>query len=162
MKKGRYLNIALIIFIVLLAGVVGYLTLIGKPVSVEQQPVSSQKNIAQTPKNISPDVLPTKIGQCAQTTVVKVMNRLQDGENGPFIAGSGSAIVYTNNGYQVSYDQVFGIDNSHLGDKIELCLASIPSNCPAGDERGKIYSAKNLRTNESWTLPDAEHMCGGA
>jgi hypothetical protein len=43
-----------------------------------------------------------------------------------------------------------------------LCLVSIPKNCPAGDERGKIYSATNLNTTAYWLLPDAQHGCGGA
>jgi hypothetical protein len=41
-------------------------------------------------------------------------------------------------------------------------LVSIPKGCPKGDHRGKIYKATNLRTHGQWTLPDAEHSCGGA
>jgi hypothetical protein len=29
-------------------------------------------------------------------------------------------------------------------------------------DRGKTYSALDLRTKGKWELPDAEHMCGGA
>jgi hypothetical protein len=25
-----------------------------------------------------------------------------------------------------------------------------------------VYKTTNLRTRRSWSLPDAEHMCGGA
>ena len=32
----------------------------------------------------------------------------------------------------------------------------------AGDARGRIYTTTNLRTLESWTMPDSEHQCGGA
>ena len=39
---------------------------------------------------------------------------------------------------------------------------SVPENCPPGDDRGKIYKATNLRTNESWEAPDSQHSCGGA
>jgi uncharacterized protein len=35
-----------------------------------------------------------------------------------------------------------------------------PKDCPHA--RGKFYSATNLRTQGSWLLPDAQHMCGGA
>jgi hypothetical protein len=42
------------------------------------------------------------------------------------------------------------------------CLTKLPTHCPPGDQRGKWYTTTNLRTDESWTLPDAEHMCGGA
>jgi hypothetical protein len=38
----------------------------------------------------------------------------------------------------------------------------LPTNCPPGDHRGKLYTTTNLRTEEAWTLPDAEHGCGGA
>jgi len=38
----------------------------------------------------------------------------------------------------------------------------VPSDCPKGDDRGKVYSAVNKRTGQGWSLPDAEHMCGGA
>jgi hypothetical protein len=33
---------------------------------------------------------------------------------------------------------------------------------PPGDDRGKTYSALDLRTKGKWELPDAEHMSGGA
>jgi len=102
------------------------------------------------------DLLPTKPGQCEMTRVKDVTTRLEG------VADSGSAIEYTNTGYQVSYDQIPGIDHSRPGDPIKLCLISIPQNCPPGDNRGRQYKATNLRTHESWQAADAEHMCGGA
>jgi hypothetical protein len=45
---------------------------------------------------------------------------------------------------------------------VRMCLVSLPQDCPKGDERGKIYRTRNLRTKKSWKLPDAEHSCGGA
>ena len=75
---------------------------------------------------------------------------------------SGSAVTYANRGGQVSYSYIEAIAQSHIGDAVLLCLVSLPQNCPPGDDRGKVYSATNLRTNNSWTLPDAQHMCGGA
>ena len=103
-----------------------------------------------------PDVLPTEVGQCTQTTVKTVGTRL---DNTP---GSGSAIEYADGGTQVSYDQVPGIDHSQAGDSIKLCLVSLPQDCPPGDDRGKVYAATNLRTGETWSEPDSEHSCGGA
>jgi hypothetical protein len=96
------------------------------------------------------------VGECVQTTVQQVGTRL---ENTP---GSGSAISYANGVSQVSYDQVPGIDASQAGDGVKLCLVSLPQNCPPGDDRGKVYSATNLRTGQTWSEPDSEHMCGGA
>jgi hypothetical protein len=100
--------------------------------------------------------LPRRVGECVETRVKTVENRL---ENAP---GSGSAISFVNGGYQVSYDQVPAVDRSRPGDPVRMCLVSIPTDCPPGDTRGRQYHTTNKRTSQSWTLPDAEHMCGGA
>jgi hypothetical protein len=102
------------------------------------------------------DALPLKPGECEMTSVKQVTTRLEG------MPGSGSAIEYTDTGYQVAYEQIPGIDNSKAGDPIKLCLISIPQHCPPGDNRGRQYKATNLRTHESWQAADAEHMCGGA
>lgn len=54
------------------------------------------------------------------------------------------------------------IKNSRVGDHVLNCLVFIPKDCPKGDDRGRIYTVTNLRTLESWTLPDSQHSCGGA
>lgn len=102
------------------------------------------------------DKLPKKEGACSVTTIKKVTTRL-DG-----ITGSGDAVVYANGGYQVSYEKIRGLKGSRAGDKVRLCLTSIPDECPPGDDRGKIYKATNLRTHQSWEAADSEHSCGGA
>lgn len=99
---------------------------------------------------------PTRIGQCVGTRVKEVGTRL---ENTP---GSGSLVTFTNGGVQVSYDQVPEVDESRPGDRVSMCLVSIPKDCPPGDDRGRTYKTTNKRTGQSWTLPDSEHMCGGA
>jgi hypothetical protein len=38
--------------------------------------------------------------------------------------------------------------------------SSIPKDCPPGDDRGREYTTTNLRTDEAWTLPDSQQMCG--
>ena len=108
------------------------------------------------------DPLPTQIGQCTNTTVKDVTTRLQDGTTNRPIAGSGSAVDFANGGYQVSYDTIAAIDQSRPGDPVTMCLVSIPKGCPPGDKRGITYKTTNLRTHSIWTLPDSEHMCGGA
>jgi hypothetical protein len=100
--------------------------------------------------------LPRHVGECVETRVKTVENRL---ENTP---GSGSAITFVNGGAQVSYDQVPEVDRSRSGDRVTMCLVSVPKDCPPGDTRGRQYRTTNRRTGQSWTLPDAEHMCGGA
>lgn len=105
--------------------------------------------------------LPGRVGSCAVVLVKRITTRLEDND-GTEIAGSGSAIEYTNGGYQVSYDTIDGIEHSRAGDRVQLCLTEIPQHCPPGDNRGRVYHAMNLRTHEEWSAPDAEHSCGGA
>jgi hypothetical protein len=100
--------------------------------------------------------IPTDVGQCVKTTITDIGSRLEG------VADSGDAVAYANGVYGVSYDVVTGLRLSREGDPVELCLTAIPEDCPPGDDRGKLYGATNLRNNESWELPDAEHMCGGA
>ena len=104
--------------------------------------------------------LPQRVGLCVETRIKSVETRLVDG-SAP-IAGSGSAVGFDNGGYQVSYDTVPAIEHSRRGDPVRMCLISIPQGCPRGDDRGRLYKTTNLRTHRSWTLRDAEHMCGGA
>ena len=106
--------------------------------------------------------LPARIGQCSRTTVKQVEERLMDGATNQPTPGSGSAIEFANGGYQVSYEQMPAVDRSRPGDPVTMCLVSVPRDCPPGDDRGRMYKTTNLRTRGSWTLPDAEHQCGGA
>mgnify|MGYP006275046965 CR=1 FL=1 len=111
--------------------------------------------------------LPQVLGHCSRTTVSELLYRLGAPDaNGVLIPaiGSGSAIAYSNGGYQVSYDFVPAIHRSRVGDPVELCLTFVPdcAGAPPGDRRGRVYAARNLRTGARWTLPDSQHGCGGA
>jgi hypothetical protein len=97
-----------------------------------------------------------RIGQCQKAEIAELGGRLQG------MPDSGTSIVYSNDVVGISYDVVRAVRNSRVGDPVIVCLVSIPRNCPKGDDRGKVYSAKNLRTKQQWALPDASHMCGGA
>ena len=112
--------------------------------------------IALQPLPAQAGALPKKVGQCTFTTLSAIESRLEG------VADSGDAVEYVNGGYGVSYERVPGLRGARVGDKIKLCLSSLPSDCPKGDDRGKTYAATDLRTHRSWDLPDAEHMCGGA
>ena len=114
------------------------------------------------PIAVSGRPLPIREGTCAQTRIAALEQRLRVGPNGPFIPGSGSAIRFTNGGYQVAYAEIEAVQNSRVGDAVFMCLIRIPRGCPAGDPRGRIYTTTNLRTLESWTMPDSEHQCGEA
>jgi hypothetical protein len=98
---------------------------------------------------------PVRVGECANTTIKWVGTRLG-------APGSGSSVVYQNGLSQVDYDTVPAIDQSRKGDPVHICLVFIPINCPKGDNRGRKYRTTNLRTHQTWTLYDSEHLCGGA
>jgi hypothetical protein len=105
--------------------------------------------------------MPRVPGTCSFTRIKQVTYRLEDGA-GHAVPDSGSAVILENDVYGVSYDSVPEVQNSRRGDRVLTCLVKLPTNCPRGDYRGKLYTTTNLRTEESWTLPDAQHMCGGA
>lgn len=100
--------------------------------------------------------LPTEIGQCVTTKIKSAGGRFADDP------ASGSAIAYENGGSQVSYEVLPAVAASRVGDQVRLCLVSRPRNCPANDQRGSVYRARNLRTQQGWELPDSAHKCGGA
>ncbi len=116
-------------------------------------PVSGQARVGSA--------MPTVAGTCAFTRVTRVHHRLVGEDNRP-IRDSGSAVQLANGVYGVSYEQLPAVDTSRAGDRVLTCLVSIPRGCPPGDNRGRVYTTTNLRTEQSWTLPDAAHRCGGA
>lgn len=106
--------------------------------------------------------LPGREGTCVWTKIARLEHRLRNGDRGPFVSDSGSAVAFANGGYQVSYEEVDAVHHAREGDAVLLCLVTIPRGCPPGDSRGRWYTATDKRTMESWTMPDAEHSCGGA
>ena len=100
--------------------------------------------------------IPTKIGQCENTTIKDIGTRLEG------VADSGDQVIYANGILAVSYETIKGLKGSRVGDPVKLCLTEIPDDCPPGDDRGKTYKATDLRTHKSWSAMDSEHMCGGA
>jgi hypothetical protein len=104
------------------------------------------------------DRLPTHILTCGGSVITEIAGRLEGDTN----FSTGASVFFQNGGGQVSYEKIPAIVNSKRGDHVFICLVFIPSNCPGGDDRGKIYTTTNLRTLDSWTLPDSEHSCGGA
>ena len=108
--------------------------------------------------------IPARVGDCTLTRIEKKSTRIQEqvGHRYEEVAGSGSAIVFKNGIYQVSHNTLPAVESSVVGDRIKLCLIQVPLDCPQGDERGKVYSALDLRTGYHWFLPDSEHICGGA
>lgn len=108
--------------------------------------------------------MPLKVGACVKTTIVRIGTRFSDRLVKPRSADEddGATVMLRNGVYGVSYQYVEAIGQSRIGDPVITCLVSLPKNCPKGDDRGKSYTTTNLRTQEAWSLPDSQHMCGGA
>ena len=100
------------------------------------------------------DGLPEKVAECVETRISELGSRLKG------MPDSGSAVSYENGGYGVTQEIVVPLRRARVGDRVKLCLVSIPQDCPPGDDRGRQYRALDLRTHGRWILPDAEHMCG--
>jgi hypothetical protein len=108
------------------------------------------------------DPLPRRVLDCGGSIITRIADRFGKPLDGPAV--SGSSVTFSNGGYVVGYETVEAIGRSRVGDHVLICLVKIPDpdRCPPGDMRGRFYTVTNLRTLESWTLPDANHMCGGA
>lgn len=116
--------------------------------------------------------LPVRVGECVTTQIVDKSTRF-DGAT-PGEAGGEVYVSFTikvglyiseiphlapnaNPDAYMARTQDFA-----LGDKVRLCLVSLPEDCPPGDDRGKVYSVANLKNNLSFIGIDAWHTCGGA
>ncbi|RUX91801.1 hypothetical protein EN935_16595 [Mesorhizobium sp. M7D.F.Ca.US.004.03.1.1] len=106
--------------------------------------------------------LPLGIGQCASTHIETLTTRLGDDPLETAGPEAGSAATFTNGGTAVSYDREPGLAASKVGEPVEMCLISIPRDCPKDDERGRVYYSLDLVAKGSWALPDSQHLCGGA
>jgi hypothetical protein len=136
-------------FTIALASLLASSAVLARPVPV---------NPAITPN----DPLPVRVLDCGGSVIKQVGDRF----GGPIDASrfSGSSVGFANGGHNVSYDTVEAIKNSRVGDHVLVCLVHIPDpdKCPPNDVRGRVYTVTNLRTLASWTLPDSQHLCGGA
>ncbi|TXM69084.1 hypothetical protein [Methylobacterium sp. WL120] len=110
------------------------------------------------------DTMPKRVGACATTVITAIGTRFGDTLVRPKSkdADDGTGVVLKNGVYGVSYRFVPEVANARVGDPVRTCLVSVPKGCPKGDDRGKVYTTTNLRTQESWTLADSQHLCGGA
>ncbi len=130
----------------------------------KEQTTTTTTKPAQSTANTNPSgsategsSLPTIVGACTNTSIASIQTRLPGSPS-----SMGMSVNYDNGGYQVSYDNPASIQDWQKSDQVKMCLVSIPTNCPAGDNRGKVYKTTNLKTNEVWEAPDASHSCGGA
>lgn len=116
--------------------------------------------------------LPTKIGKCADSFVAEKTTRFEDAVPGE---AGGEVNIGFANGLGVYITEVPYLSNDanpdkHLyhsqdfvkGDKVKICLISVPQECPPGDERGKAYSVTNYKNKKTFSGVDSWHSCGGA
>jgi hypothetical protein len=108
--------------------------------------------------------VPARIGTSVATTITRIGTRFSDRLVKPQADGidEGTSVDLKNGVYGISYAYVEAVARSRIGDRAITCLVALPTGCPKGDDRGKMYTTTNLRTLDSWTLPDSQHMCGGA
>jgi hypothetical protein len=108
-------------------------------------------------------LLPGKVGECADTTITSITDRYgadltpPGSKNG---SDKGTIVRFSNSGVQVSLEKERAIARSQIFDKVNMCLVSVPKDCPAGDIRGRVYRTTNLRTGESWNLANDVRSCG--
>ena len=118
----------------------------------------------QHPEIMGPG-LPKALGHCTRTKITSLSDRAGEPlkpEKPQVGYSNGTVVEYADGGYGVSYGYEAGAAHARVGDEVLLCLSSIPRDCPPGDDRGRFYSATDIRTGGSWMLPDSQHMCGGA
>lgn len=101
--------------------------------------------------------VPTTPGQCQVTRIARLGSRLVGGD-----FGMGVSIVFKNGIGLVDYAPNPVIVQQQAGDVVTVCLVSLPTNCPPGDDRGKTYSVYDHRQQATYTMADSSHMCGGA
>jgi hypothetical protein len=105
--------------------------------------------------------LPTKVGECFETTITSITDRYGDDIPARPKKGAdpGTIVRFSNSGVQVSMRRENSIVHSQVFDKVNMCLVEVPNECP-NDLRGRIYRTTNLRTKESWSLANDVRSCG--
>jgi uncharacterized protein len=114
---------------------------------------------------VGPDIdqpVPEKVGQCAVTIISALTTRFGEPLGGEVEAGAGSAVEFTNGGFQVDYGANDQLLASQSGQRAVMCLMAVPRDCPKGDDRGKLFFTLNTFTQGTWVLTDTSHSCGGA
>jgi hypothetical protein len=68
-----------------------------------------------------------------------------------------------NNGWiNTPYSRTPALERSQPGDKVLVCLIRYYSGCPKGDDRGRTYTVRNIRTGATFEAANGSHICGGA
>lgn len=116
---------------------------------------------AETSRVEVASTMPAHMAECVGSTIAHLTDRfgapLETAD-----ADSGSAVIFANGGYQVSYDREDSLAISHIGDRVTICLFERPRDCPQGVDKGRVYLTINEDRQVFWLLPDNIHQCGGA
>lgn len=116
------------------------------------------------------DQLPKEIGDCVTAEVKKKHFRLW-GRDDPEMPieedGIGKEIIVRLTTGMFLYtgqigDNFLASEYYARGAIVELCLLEFPTDCPPGDDRGKVYSLLDYRTGFKDDVVDSWHLCGGA
>ena len=105
-----------------------------------------QNRVRPTPRNAFP-----AMGKCYYGHIIKI--------NKYHVFYSNGLQQLPDPGYDSKEDKE--IARSRVGDKVKMCVVSLPTDCPPGDFRGITYRAHNLRTGGEWEEGDSLHVCGG-
>lgn len=105
--------------------------------------------------------MPDQVGECVETRISNITTRFGDPVDYSNM-DAGTSVEYANGGRVVSYDRGQGLFDAKAGQRAVLCLLTIPYDCPAGDDRGRLYYTLDVDTKGEWILTDTQHMCGGA
>jgi len=116
--------------------------------------------------------LPKKVGDCVDSSIAEKVTRFEGAVAGE---AGGEVAVQLKNGISLYIQNIanfpstenadkymFSTNDFLKGDKVKVCLQELPTDCPKGDDRGKIYSVTNYKNNLSFVGVDAWHLCGGA
>ncbi len=105
--------------------------------------------------------LPSKVGECFDTTITAITDRYGDDLSPRAKRGAdpGTLVRFSNSGVQVSLKRENAVVHSQIFDKVNMCLVDVPKECP-NDLRGRVYRTTNLRTKETWSLANDIKSCG--
>jgi uncharacterized protein YecT (DUF1311 family) len=115
---------------------------------------------------------PARVGDCADSVIAGKETRFQGTTPGE---AGGELFVRLGNGLTLylidvslnpppeSADRyMYSTSDFAIGDRVRVCLTSLPQDCPPGDDRGKQYSVLNYKNQLSFNGVDSWHTCGGA
>jgi hypothetical protein len=100
-----------------------------------------------------------RVGSYLPTRIASIGSRFAEGMPS---SDAGTTVDFDNGVHLVDYGLIEPVARSRAGDAVRLCVHALPEDCPGHDIRGIEYRAHNLRSGETWTMVNSQHMCRGA